>query len=202
MEDIDVSELWKMREKEKRTAEKLGIKLTFLPLIVKATIAALKENPILNSMIEGDEILIKKYFNIGIATETEVGLMVPVVKIAQNKSILEIAKEITELSEKAKNRTIDIMDLKGGTFTITNYGSVGGMYGTPIINYPEAAILGLGRIFDRVVMDEKGKLRNVKILPVSLTFDHRIADGGQAARFLESLKMFLEDPEHLMLELK
>lgn len=94
------------------------------------------------------------------------------------------------------------MDLKGGTFTITNYGSVGGNYGTPIINYPETAILGLGRIFDRAVLDEKGKVKNVKILPVSLTFDHRIADGAQAARFLESLKMFLEDPDHLFMEMK
>ncbi len=202
MEDIDVSDLWKLREKEKKNMEKQKVKLTFLPFVVKAVIAALKENPILNSSIEGDEIIIRKYFNIGIATETDVGLMVPVVKIAQNKSIIEIAKEITELSEKARNRTIDIMDMQGGTFTITNYGSVGGTYATPIINYPEAAILGLGRIFDRAIIDEKGKLKNIKILPVSLTFDHRIIDGGQAARFLESLKMFLEDPEHLMLELK
>ncbi len=202
MEDIDVTDLWKLREKENKNADKRGIKLTFLPFIVKATITALKENPILNSSIEGDDIIIKKYFNIGIATETDVGLMVPVVKIAQNKTIIEIAKEIVDLTEKARKRTIDIMDLKGGTFTITNYGSVGGTYATPILNYPEASIMGLGKIFDRVVMDEKGKLRNIKILPVSVTFDHRIIDGGQAARFLESLKMFLEDPEHLMLELK
>lgn len=201
MDDIDVSKLWRIRKKEKVRLDKEGVKLTFLPFVVKALIAALKENPILNSSIEGDEIIIKKYFNIGIATETEVGLMVPVVKIAESKNIIQLAKEIDSLASKARARKIDLMDLKGGTFTITNYGSVGGNYGVPIINYPEAAILGLGRIFDRAVFDGK-TVKNVKILPVSLTFDHRILDGGQAARFLKSLKMFLEDPDHLMLELK
>ncbi len=203
MEDIDVSVLWKFRESMKNTWAKKGVKLTFLPFIVKAVISALQENPILNSSIEGEEIIIKKYYNIGIATETEVGLMVPVIKIAQNKSIIQIAKEIVELSDKARTRKIDVMDLKGGTFTITNYGSVGGTYAVPIINYPEAAILGLGRIFDRVVLDEKsGKVRNIKILPASLTFDHRILDGAQGARFLESLKKFLEEPRDLLKEMK
>ncbi|MCH7568589.1 MAG: 2-oxo acid dehydrogenase subunit E2 [Nanoarchaeota archaeon] len=198
MEDIDVSKLWKLRQKEKKHFAIEGIKLTFLPFIIKACIAAMKENPILNSSIEGEEIIIKKYFNIGVAVETEVGLMVPVIKIAEKKSIAKVAKEIQDLAEKARTRKIDIMDLKGSTFTITNYGSVGGNYGTPIINPGEAAILGLGRIFDRVVLDEKTKkIKNVKILPISLTFDHRILDGAQAARFLESLKMFLEDPDHL-----
>ena len=203
MEDIDISELWKIREKEKKDFEKKDIKLTFLPFVIKASIAALKENPILNSSLENDEIIIRKYYNIGVAVETDVGLMVPVIKIADSKSITKIAKEISELAEKARNRTIDIMDMKGSTFTITNYGSIGGNYGTPILNPGEAAILGLGRIFDRVVLDEKtGKLRNIKILPISLTFDHRILDGAQAARFLESLKLFLEDPDHLFMEIE
>jgi pyruvate dehydrogenase E2 component (dihydrolipoamide acetyltransferase) len=202
MEDIDVTKLWKIRSKEKKKLEKDEVKLTFLPYIVKAVISSLKENPVFNSSIEGNEILIKKYFNIGIATETEVGLMVPVVKIAERKGIVELAKEINNLADKARSRKIDIMDLKGGTFTITNYGSVGGNYGVPIINYPEAAILGVGRIFDRAVLDSKtGKIRNVKILPVSFTFDHRIADGAQAARFLKALRMFLEDPDHFLLGL-
>ncbi len=200
MEDIDVTKLWEIREREKRHFAIEGVKLTFLPFVIKAIIAALKENPILNSSIEGEEIIIKKYFNIGIATETDVGLMVPVIKIADSKSIVDLAKEIVSLAERAKNRTIDVMDMKGGTFTITNYGSIGGTYGTPVINPPEAAILGVGRIFDRVVMEKK-KLRNAKILPVSVTFDHRILDGAQAARFLESLRSFLEDPDHLFKEL-
>jgi len=203
MEDIDVTKLWVLRNKEKRHFELEGIKLTFLPFVIKACVAAMKENPILNSSIQGEEIIIKKYFNIGVAVETEVGLMVPVVKIAEKKSVAKIAKEIQELAEKARTRKIDIMDLQGSTFTITNYGSVGGNYGTPIINPGEAAILGLGRIFDRVVFDEKTKrIKNIKILPVSLTFDHRILDGAQSARFLESLKMFLEDPDHLFMEVE
>jgi pyruvate dehydrogenase E2 component (dihydrolipoamide acetyltransferase) len=197
MEDIDVSKLWNLRKKEKRHFEIEGIKLTFLPFIIKACIAAMKENPILNSSLKNDEIIIKKYFNIGVAVETEVGLMVPVVKIAEKKSIAEIAKEIQILAEKARSRKIDIMDLQGSTFTITNYGSVGGNYATPILNPGEAAILGLGRIFNRVVINKMGYSKNVKILPISLTFDHRILDGAQAGRFLESLKIFLGDPDHL-----
>ena len=127
--------------------------------------------------------------------------MLPVIKKAEYKNIIQIAKEISELAEKARTRKIDLMDLKGGTFTITNYGSVGGTYGTPILNLGEAGILGLGRIFGRVV-SVNGRFKVVKILPVSLTFDHRILDGAQAARFLESLRLFLEDPDHLLLELK
>lgn len=198
MEDIEVTKLWNLRKKEKRHFEIEGIKLTFLPFIISACISAMKENPILNSGIENDEIIIKKYFNIGVAVETEVGLMVPVIKIAEKKSIAKIAKEISDLAEKARSRKIDIMDLQGSTFTVTNYGSIGGNYGTPILNPGNAGILGIGRIFDRVIFDDKTKkVGNAKILPVSLTFDHRILDGAQAARFLESLKMFLEDPNHL-----
>ena len=201
MEDIDVSKLWNLRSKEKKILEKKGIDLTFLPFVIKAAIAALKENPLLNSSIEADEIVIKKYFNIGVAVETDVGLMVPVIKIAEDKTIIQLAKEIKELAEKSRSRKIDLMDLKGSTFTITNYGSIGGNYGTPIINPGEAAILGLGRIFDRAILEKK-KIRNAKILPISLTFDHRILDGAQAARFLESLKLFLEDPANLLMKLK
>ena len=201
MEDIDVTRLWKLRNREKKNLEKKGIKLTFLPYIIKAAISAMRENPLLNSSIEDDDIVIKKYFNVGIAVETEVGLIVPVVKRAEEKNIVDIAKEIVELAQKAQSRRIDLMDLQGGTFTITNYGSVGGTYGTPILNPGEASIIGLGRIFDRVVMIN-GKLKNVKILPVSLTFDHRILDGAQASRFLESLRKFLEDPDHLLLDMK
>jgi pyruvate dehydrogenase E2 component (dihydrolipoamide acetyltransferase) len=172
--------------------------LTFLPYVVKAVIAAMKENPIVNSSIEGEEILIKKYYNIGIAVESEVGLMVPVIREADKKNVEKIAREISSLSEKVRARKISVDEMKGGTFTITNYGSIGGTYGTPVINPPESAILGLGRIFDRAVLDSKGRAKNVKILPVSLTFDHRVLDGAQASRFMNSLKMFLEDPGHLL----
>ena len=126
-------------------------------------------------------------------------MVVPVVKGVDQKSILDLAKEIFDLAEKAKSRKIDLGDLKGGTFTITNYGSIGGSYGTPIINYPEAAILGIGRAKDMaVVVDSKIVIR--KILPLSLTFDHRILDGAVAGRFLNEIKKHLEDPSLMFIE--
>ncbi|MBS3081956.1 2-oxo acid dehydrogenase subunit E2 [Candidatus Pacearchaeota archaeon] len=199
MDDIDVSELWKMRQREKEHFALEGVKLTFMPFVIKALIKSFQKHPILNSSLEGDNIVIKKYYNIGVAVQTDVGLMVPVIKIAERKSISDIAKEIEKLADSARKRTINIMDLKGSTFTITNYGSVGGTYGTPIINPGEAAILGLGRIFDRAVVDEEtGKVKNVKILPISLTFDHQILDGATASQFVETLKGFLEEPEEII----
>jgi pyruvate dehydrogenase E2 component (dihydrolipoamide acetyltransferase) len=125
--------------------------------------------------------------------------MVPVVKNADDKSILQLAEELTRLAEKARNRTIDLADMKGGTFTITNYGAVGGMYGTPIINHPEVAILGVGRMKETpVVMD--GKVETRKMLFLSLSFDHRVVDGAEAARFLNMIIARLEDPDLILLE--
>ncbi|RMD65897.1 2-oxo acid dehydrogenase subunit E2 [Candidatus Pacearchaeota archaeon] len=200
-DEIAVDKLLQVREKEKEKMAKKGVKLTPLAFIVKACVLALKENPLLNASWQGEEIVLKKYYNIGIAVETEAGLMVPVIKIAENKSIEKIAREIEELAKKARERTIDLMDLKGSTFTITNYGSIGGKFGTPIINGEESAILGLGRIEERASV-KKGKLKITKFLPVSLTFDHRVADGAQAARFVETLKFYLQDPSHLLVELR
>ena len=187
MDDIDITNLWNLREKEKIEAEKKGIKLTLLPYVVKAVIESLKKHPYLNAVLYEDEIAIKKYYNIGIAMDTEEGLLVPVIKGADKKDLLTIAKEIQGLAEKAKNRKLDLMDMKGGSFTITNYGSISGTYGTPIINPGESAIIGLGRAFDKVVL-VNNKPENRKILPVSLTFDHQVLDGAEAARFLQSLK--------------
>ena len=199
MTDIDVTNLWNLREIEKKKAEKQGVSLTFFPYIIRAVIEGLKKHPYLNSEINGDEIILKKYYNIGIAVDTEVGLIVPVIKRAEIKSLYDLAKEILELADKARKRTLDIMDLKGGSFTITNYGSIGTNYGTPIINPPEAAILGLGKIFDRAVL-QGVKLENRKILPLSLTFDHRILDGAEAARFLNDVMDYLEHPEKIRFE--
>ena len=189
-EDVNISKLYKLRKKEKLALEKKGIKLTYLPFIIKASIATIKELPIFNSSIQGEEIIIKKYYNIGIATETPAGLMVPVVKDADNKTMSQIAKQIQPLYIRAKKRELSLEELKGSTFTITNYGSIGGIYATPIINPGESAILGIGRIFDR-----EGR----KILPLSLTFDHRVIDGAQASRFIEKVKTYLEDPDHLLI---
>lgn len=201
MDEADVTELWKIREKEKKTAEKKGIKLTILPFIIKAVIAGLKEHPYLNATLddENEEIFVKKYFNIGMATDTPEGLMVPVVKNAGDKSILRLAEELTQLSEKARNRSIDLADLKGGSFTITNYGALGGIYATPIINHPEVAILGVGKIKDMPVVRD-GKIEVRKILHLALSFDHRVVDGGEAARFLNTVIARLEDPDLILLE--
>jgi len=201
MDEADVTELWKIREKEKKAAEKKGIKLTILPFIIKGVLAGLKEHPYLNATLddENEEIVLKKYYNIGIATDTPEGLMVPVVKNANDKSILQLAEELTQLAEKARNRTIDLADLKGGTFTITNYGALGGIYGTPIINHPEVAILGTGKIKDMpVAMDGRMEIR--KILFLALSFDHRVVDGAEAARFLNTVIARMEDPDLILLE--
>jgi pyruvate dehydrogenase E2 component (dihydrolipoamide acetyltransferase) len=201
MDEADVTELWKIREKEKKVAEDKGIKLTILPFIIKGIVTALIEHPYLNATLddESEEIILKKYFNIGLATDTPEGLMVPVVKNAKDKSILQLAEELTQLAEKARNRTIDLADLKGGTFTITNYGAVRGIYGTPIINYPEVAILGIGKIQEKPVVRD-GNVVIRKILPLSLTFDHRVVDGAEAARFLNTVIARLEDPDLILLE--
>jgi len=202
MDEADVTELWKIREKEKKAAEGKGIKLTILPFIVKAVIAGLSEHPYLNATLddENEEIILKKYYNIGFATDTPEGLMVPVVKNAKDKSILHLAEELTQSAEKARNRKIDLADLQGGTFTITNYGALGGIYGTPIINHPEVAILGVGKIKDMPVVRD-GKIEIRKILHLALSFDHRVVDGGEAARFLNTVIARLEDPDLILLEI-
>jgi pyruvate dehydrogenase E2 component (dihydrolipoamide acetyltransferase) len=201
MDEADATELKKIREKEKIAAEKRGIHLTYIPFITKAVIASLKQYPYLNSSLdeEHEEILLKKYYNIGVAVDTEEGLIVPVIKGADEKSILSIAQEIEQLAEKARTRKIDLADLKGGTFTITNIGFIGGKYATPIINYPETAILATGRIHDKPIV-QNGKIVIKKILPLSLAFDHRIIDGAMGARFLRTIIKYLEDPNLLLIE--
>jgi pyruvate dehydrogenase E2 component (dihydrolipoamide acetyltransferase) len=193
----------KVREREKIQAEKQSIHLTYLPFIVKAVIAGLKTYPYLNSELneEGQEIILKKYYNIGIAVDTPDGLIVPVIKGADEKSILDIAKEIEDFAEKAKKREIDLSDLKGGTFTITNIGVLGGTYFSPIPNYPEVAILGTGAIHDKAVVVD-GKIVTRKVLPLSLAFDHRVLDGAMAQRFLNVVMQHLNDPDLILVELK
>jgi len=186
MHEADVSELAALREKEKAAYEKEGIKLTFLPYIVKAVALCLKEHPYLNASLEEEEIVLKKYYNIGIAVDTEDGLIVPVVKGADAKDIKAIAKDIDKLANDARNRKINLMDLRGSSFSVSNLGSVGVEFFTPIINYPESAILGVGRIIEKPVV-KSGKIEIRKMLPLSLTYDHRIVDGAQAARFMMDL---------------
>lgn len=200
MDEADVTTLVRLREKAKKEAEGKGVKLTYLPFLIKACIAALQEYPYLNATLEEkEEIVLKKYYNIGIATDIGEGLMVPVIKGADQKPIFQIAQEIEALAKAAQARTIDLADLKGGTFTITNIGVIGGTYATPIINYPEVAILATGKIHEKPVARE-GKVEVRKVLPLSLSFDHRVADGAYAARFVTRLIEYLENPGLLFLE--
>ncbi|MFQ5956660.1 MAG: dihydrolipoamide acetyltransferase family protein [Candidatus Brocadiales bacterium] len=203
-DDADVTHLVEVRERHKEYAEKKGVRLTYIPFVIKAVIESLKRHPYLNSTFEsgedGEYVVLKKYFNIGVAVDTPEGLVAPVVKGADQKTVIEIAKEIAGLAEKAREKKIDLADLKGSTFTITNVGFIGGTHFTPIINYPEVAILGMGRIADRPIVRE-GKVVVRKVLPLSLTYDHRVVDGADAARFINAVKEHLEDPDLFLVEL-
>ena len=201
MDDADITELWNLKAREKTGADKKGVHLTLMPFFVKAAVHALMKHPYLNSSVdeETEEIVIKRYYNIGVAVDTPDGLMVPVVKDADKKTIIALASEIHELGLKARERKLSIEELKGSTFTITNYGTIGGTYATPIINYPDVAILGMGRIKDEPwVKDNAIVVR--KILHLSFTFDHRVADGSEAGRFLNDVISYLEDPGLLFIE--
>jgi pyruvate dehydrogenase E2 component (dihydrolipoamide acetyltransferase) len=197
-DEADVSQLVIIREDLKPQAGEKGIKLTFLPFIIKALLTAVKEHPLLNATLadEDEEILIKKYYNFGIAVDVPDGLIVPVVKAVDQKSLFEIAEEIQNLAEAARNRSVDLADLKGGTFSITNVGMIGGEAATPIINYPEVAILATMKIKDRVRVKD-GQAQIKKILPLCLSFDHRVIDGAEAARFMNDLIARLEDGDFL-----
>jgi len=197
-DEADVTELAKVREELKPQAAEKGVKMTYLPLIIKALLAALQTHPLLNATLsdEDEEIIVKKYYNFGIAVDVPDGLIVPVVKGVEQKSIFELAGEIQTLAEAAKKRTLDLADLKGGTFSITNVGGIGGEAATPIINYPEVAILATLKIKERARV-KSGQLTAVKTLPLCLSFDHRVIDGAEAARFMNDLVAKLEDADFL-----
>jgi pyruvate dehydrogenase E2 component (dihydrolipoamide acetyltransferase) len=200
-DEADASAL--ARAKSSLLARAGAVKLTYLPLIVKALIAALRLHPFFNSEMDDEEqeIVLKKYYNIGIAVDVPDGLIVPVVKSADQKTVFEIAAEIAALAASARARTLDLADLKGGTFSITNVGVLGGEWATPIINYPEAAILATMKIADRVrVRNGAPVVRST--LPLCLSFDHRIIDGAEAARFMGELKAILEDEARLLAALE
>lgn len=201
MDEIDVTELYEFRKKYKDILIEEEVKLTFLPFIIKGVIAVLKELPEFNSSLdeENDELILKHFYHIGIATDTDRGLMVPVLRDGDKKSIVEIAKEIEDLSSRAKNNQIELHELKGSTFTITNYGSIGGYFGIPIINYPESAILGVGRIVKKPIVKDD-EIVIARVLPLSLSYDHRIIDGASGARFLNLLSELLKNPEMLLLK--
>ncbi|MFC3959213.1 dihydrolipoamide acetyltransferase family protein [Halovivax cerinus] len=205
-DEVDVTKLVETRERLKPVAEEQGIGLTYMPFIMKAVVAALSEHPEMNAVLdeEAEEIVYRNYHNIGVATATDVGLMVPVVDDVDHKSMLQLSSEMNELVTKARDRTIAPDELRGSTFTITNIGGIGGEYATPIINYPEAGILAVGEIKrkPRVVTDDDGteSIEPRSVMTLSLSVDHRIIDGADAARFTNTVMQYLENPELLLLE--
>ncbi|TXK79338.1 dihydrolipoamide acetyltransferase family protein [Paenibacillus sp. N3.4] len=201
MDEIDVTALVALRERTKPFAEKKGVKLTYLPFIVKALIAACRQFPVMNAMIdeEKQEIVYKKYYNIGIATDTDNGLLVPVIHDADRKNVWSIASSIKDLAVRGREGKLSPNELKGSTISITNIGSVGGMFFTPVINFPEVAILGAGRITEKPVV-KNGQIVAASVMALSLSFDHRIVDGATAQSFLNYIKQLLADPELLVLE--
>ncbi len=187
-DEAEGTTLLKLKEKHATAYEERGARLTLTPLIIKALIPVLREFPIFNASLEvgGREIVFKEYFHIGVAVETTHGLMVPVIREADRKSILDIAIELESLAKKAKERKLAAGDMKGGTFTISNQGGIGGAHFTPIVNIPEVAILGVGRGKTKPFVTENGIVPR-KMLPLCLSYDHRIIDGGSAARFVTML---------------
>ncbi|GAB6932798.1 dihydrolipoamide acetyltransferase family protein [Calditerricola satsumensis] len=201
MDEVEVSKLVALRERAKAIGEEKGIKLTYMPFIIKAAVAALKQFPALNASIDDEkqEIVYKKYYDIGIATDTDRGLVVPVIRDADRKNIWTLAQELRDLATRAREGKLAPHELKGSTFTITNIGFAGGMYFTPIINHPEVAILGTGRITEKPVV-KNGEIVAAPVMTLCLSFDHRLIDGALAQRFVNTLKQLLNDPELLLLE--
>jgi pyruvate dehydrogenase E2 component (dihydrolipoamide acetyltransferase) len=202
VEECDVSKLKELRSRFKKPAEARGVKLSYLPFIVKAVVLSLKKHPILNSALDEatNELVYRKYYNIGIAASTEAGLIVPVVKDADRKSLLDVAKDIDRVASDAKAGKSKMEDLSGSTFTITSLGAQGGLFATPIINFPEVGILGVHRIKERAVVRD-GVIEVGEVMLLSLSFDHRIVDGHVGAAFAYEVIGYLEDPDKLLFEM-
>jgi pyruvate dehydrogenase E2 component (dihydrolipoamide acetyltransferase) len=203
MDEADVTDIVALREKEKDVLAKKGVKLTYLPFFIKAALIALKEHPYLNAEIDMQrrEVILKSYYNIGVATDTPEGLLVPVILDADQKSIVDLAREMQEKAETARQGKITIDEMSHGTFTITSIGSIGGQGFTPVINTPQVAILGIGKIMDKPVV-RSGNIVIRKMVTLSVTYDHQLIDGGEAARFLASIIQHIEDPSLLFMEME
>lgn len=201
MDEVDVTKLVAHRNKYKEIASERGIKLTFLPYVVKALTSTLREYPILNTSLDevNEEIVQKHYYHIGIAVDTEKGLFVPVIRDADKKSMFAISQEINELAVTAREGRLTSADMGSASSTITNIGSAGGQWFTPVINYPEVAILGIGRIAEKPVV-QNGEIIAAPVLALSLSFDHRLIDGATAQHALNHIKRLLNDPELMLME--
>ena len=201
LDEVVVDDLWDHRKKFKEIAAEQGVKLTFLPYVVKAIVSTLKKFPELNASIDNEtmEIIQKHYYNVGIAADTERGLVVPVIKDADTKSMFEISNEINELAEKARDGKLSGDEMKGGSMSISNLGSAGGAHFTPVINQPEVAILGIGRIEEKAIVRD-GQVVPARVLALSLSYDHRQVDGMKAQTALNHMKRLLNNPDLLLME--
>jgi pyruvate dehydrogenase E2 component (dihydrolipoamide acetyltransferase) len=202
VEECHVDRLLALRDRLAPQADDKGVRLTLLPFIVRAVVEALKHHPVLNSRLDEDaqELVVRRAYHIGVATATEAGLMVPVLRDADRRSILDIAREVERLAEGARQGTLGRDELTGSTFTVTSLGKLGGLFATPILNPPESAILGVHRIRERPVVRD-GNIEVGKVMLLSLTFDHRVVDGHVGAAFAYDVIAYLEEPDRLFLEM-
>ncbi|MDP3087315.1 MAG: dihydrolipoyllysine-residue acetyltransferase [Methylotenera sp.] len=201
-DEADITDLEEFRKSMQADAEKRGVKLTMLAFLIKASVNALKAYPNFNASLspDGDSLIMKNYYNIGFACDTPDGLVVPVVKDVQQKDVLDIARDLADLSTKARERKLKVEEMQGGCFTISSLGGIGGTMFTPIINCPEVAILGVSRSSMQPVYDAKTKSFEPRlILPMSLSYDHRVVDGADGARFTSHMRMMLSDVRRLLL---
>ncbi len=203
VDEVDATALVALRESLNRVAGPRGVKLSYLPFIMKSLVQVFHDFPTINAVMneEAFELTVRREVNIGIATDSDAGLYVPVVKNVERKSLYEIATEIADLSQRTRDGKLKLDDLTGGTFTITSVGNIGGRFATPIINHPEVAILGVNQIHERPMVID-GQIVARKMFYLSPSFDHRIIDGAVAARFVSALKEHLEAPESLLLDLR
>ncbi|MFP4612639.1 MAG: dihydrolipoamide acetyltransferase family protein [Spirochaetaceae bacterium] len=201
-EEAEITELVALRGRHKQRFADRGIRLTYLPFVLKALAMALKRHPGLNAQmdLEHDRIIRHHRYHIGIAVDTADGLLVPVVRDVDRRRLSDIAADIEDLAARGREKKLALEELRGGTFSVTSFGSIGGLFAAPVINYPEAGILGIGRIHKRPIVTEDDEIAIGTIMPLSLSVDHRIVDGGEATRFLKLIVEFLEDPASMFID--
>jgi pyruvate dehydrogenase E2 component (dihydrolipoamide acetyltransferase) len=201
LDEADVTELDAFRKQAQERRRDPHLHLTLLPFVMKATVAGLKQFPALNASLDDEkqELILKRYYHFGIAVDTERGLIVPVIRDVDRKSLIDVAAELGEKIQRTREGKISLDELHGGTFTLTNAGAIGGHAFIPIINYPEVAILGIGRAQPKPVVRD-GQIVARTLLPLSIAFDHRIVDGADVVRFLTRVMRLLEDPMQLLLD--
>ncbi len=203
VEEVDVSELVRLRERMAKHVEKQGVRLSFLPFLIKGVVAGLRAHPRLNATVDDarNELVLHPSYHIGIATAGPDGLIVPVIHHAEGRSLLQLARDIQDLGDRGRAGKLTRAELTGGTFTITSLGALGGVLATPILNYPEVGILGVHRIFRRPVYRPDGTIGPADLMNLSVSLDHRLIDGIEGAQFLATVKGYLEDPHQLFAEM-